>query len=66
MPPAVIGYLLLPTFKQEKPIGGFLEEAFWIFVAFKCIGAVQAAVIMAFPLIVRSMRLTADNVDANL
>ena len=60
VPPVVMGYLLLAGFAPRGPIGGFLESTFGISFAFSWRGAALAAGIMAFPLMVRSIRLSFD------
>lgn len=66
LPPVVTGYLLLLGFGRRGPIGGFLESAFGITLAFQWTGAALAAAIMAFPLMVRAMRLAIEAVDPRL
>ena len=66
LPPVVTGYLLLIAFGRAGPIGRFLYEVFGITLAFRWTGAVLAAVIMGFPLMVRAMRLAIEAVDAKL
>lgn len=66
LPPVVTGYLLLVTFGRRGPIGDFLEETFGIVVAFRWTGAALAAAIMAFPLLVRAIRLSLEAVDPKL
>lgn len=66
LPPVVTGYLLLLTFGRKGVIGGFLEESFGIILAFRWTGAVLAAAIMAFPLMVRAIRLAIEAVDPKL
>ena len=63
LPPVVTGYLLLLTFGRRGPVGEFLEQTFGIIVAFRWTGAVLAAAIMAFPLMVRAIRLSIEAVD---
>jgi molybdate transport system permease protein len=65
LPPVVTGYLLLMTFGTRGPIGGFLAE-FGIVFAFHWTGAALAAAIMAFPLMVRAMRLSIEAIDPRL
>lgn len=65
LPPVVTGYLLLLSFGAQGPIGGFLAQ-FGISVAFRWTGAVLAAAIMAFPLMVRAIRLGFEAVDPKL
>ncbi len=65
MPPVVTGYLLLLTFGTQGAVGGFLESI-GISFAFRWTGAALAAGVMAFPLMVRPMRLGIEAVDARL
>ena len=62
LPPVVTGYLLLLTFGTRGPVGGFLAE-FGIVFAFRWTGAALAAAVMAFPLMVRAIRLSIEAVD---
>lgn len=65
LPPVVTGYLLLLSFGTAGPIGGVLAE--WgIVFAFRWSGAALAAAIMAFPLMVRAIRLSIEAVDPKL
>ena len=66
MPPVVTGYLLLIVFGRNAAVGQFLENSIGLVLAFKWTGAVLAAAIMAFPLMVRSIRLAVENIDPNL
>jgi molybdate transport system permease protein len=66
LPPVVTGYLLLMTFGKRAPVGAFLYEHFGIVLAFRWTGAALAAAIMAFPLMVRAIRLAIENVDPKL
>ncbi|AUJ63586.1 molybdate ABC transporter permease [Aestuarium zhoushanense] len=66
LPPVVTGYLLLLTFGRRGPVGEFLEQTFGIIVAFRWTGAVLAAAMMAFPLMVRAIRLSIEAVDPKL
>lgn len=65
LPPVVTGYLLLLTFGTRGPVGGFLAE-FGIVFAFRWTGAALAAAVMAFPLMVRAIRLSIEAVDPKL
>lgn len=65
MPPVVTGYLLLLTFGTQGTIGGFLES-FGITFAFRWTGAALAAGVMAFPLMVRPIRLGIEAVDVKI
>lgn len=66
MPPVVTGYLLLLAFGRKGPVGAILEQAFGIVVAFRWTGAALAAAVMAFPLMVRAIRLALEAVDPRL
>lgn len=66
LPPVVMGYLLLITFGKKGIIGSFLYEYFGISFAFNWKGAVLASAVMAFPLLVRSIRLSIESVDIGL
>lgn len=65
LPPVVTGYLLLLTFGAQGWVGSTLRD--WgVVLAFRWTGAVLAAAIMAFPLMVRAIRLSIDAVDPKL
>ena len=66
LPPVVTGYLLLLTFGRKGPIGSVLDQWFGIVFAFRWTGAALAAGIMAFPLMVRAIRLAIEAVDPKL
>ena len=66
LPPVVTGYLLLVTFGRRGTIGQFLDEWFGIVLAFRWTGAALAAGVMAFPLMVRAIRLAIEAVDPKL
>ncbi|WP_300674903.1 molybdate ABC transporter permease subunit [Desulfoluna sp.] len=66
LPPVVIGYLLLVLLGRNGLIGGPLYEHLGITLAFTWKGAVLAAAVMAFPLLVRAVRLSLENVDPGL
>ncbi len=66
LPPVVTGYLLLLTFGRRGPVGAFLEQTFGIVLAFRWTGAALAAAVMAFPLMVRAIRLSIEAVDPRL
>ena len=63
LPPVVTGYLLLVVFGRNGPVGGILYDVFGITLAFRWTGAALAAAIMAFPLMVRAIRLGFEAVD---
>ncbi len=66
LPPVVTGYFLLILFSRTGLIGRFLDTYFGITVAFHWFGAVLAASIMSFPLMVRAFRLGFESVDPKL
>jgi molybdate transport system permease protein len=65
LPPVVTGYLLLLTLGPTAPIGSVLESL-GLGVAFRWTGAALAAAVMAFPLMVRAIRLSIEAVDPKL
>jgi molybdate transport system permease protein len=66
LPPVVVGYLLLLLFGVRGPIGSWLNEMFGLRLVFTTAGAVLAAAVMAFPLMVRAIRLSLEAVDQGL
>jgi molybdate transport system permease protein len=62
LPPVATGYLLLVLFGRAGPIGGLLAHA-GIVLAFRWTGAALAAAVMAFPLMVRPMRLAMEAIE---
>ncbi len=66
LPPVATGYLLLILFGRRGPVGSMLDDYFGIVLAFRWTGAVLAAAVMAFPLMVRAIRLAIEAVDPKL
>jgi len=66
LPPVVIGYLLLVGFGRRGFLGALLYEHLGITLAFNWKGAALAAAVMAFPLLVRAVRLSLEAVDPGL
>ncbi len=66
LPPVAIGYLLLVLFGRNGPVGAWLRDWFDINLVFSWRGAALAAAVMAFPLLVRSIRLSMEAVDRRL
>lgn len=64
LPPVVTGYGLLLLFGRNGAIGAFLADTFGIVFAFRWTGAALASAVMAFPLMVRAIRLAMEAVDA--
>ena len=66
LPPVVIGYGLLVLFGRGGFIGGWLYDVFGVTLVFTWKAAALAAAVMAFPLMVRAMRLSLEAVDRGL
>jgi molybdate transport system permease protein len=66
LPPVVVGYLLLVVFGARGPLGGWLERTLGIELIFTRNGAALATAVMTFPLMVRAMRISLENVDRGL
>ncbi|MEM9359416.1 MAG: molybdate ABC transporter permease subunit [Pseudomonadota bacterium] len=66
LPAVVIGYLLLLVFGVRGPAGSFLNDVFGVRLVFTSAGAVLAAAVMSFPLMVRAMRLSLEAIDPGL
>jgi molybdate transport system permease protein len=66
LPPVVTGYLLLLAFGRRGVVGQILDQWFGIVLAFRWTGAALAAAVMAFPLMVRAIRLAVEAVDPRL
>ena len=66
LPPVVTGYLLLLTFGRRGFIGAPLAEHLGIVFSFRWTGAALACGVMAFPLLVRAVRLSFEAVDRRL
>jgi molybdate transport system permease protein len=66
LPPVVTGYLLLILFSPRGPIGDLLSEWFGVRIVFTWIGAMLAAAVVSFPLMVRAIRLAFQQTDPRL
>lgn len=66
LPPVVTGYLLLVLLGCNGVIGAALYKYLGIVLAFNWKGAVLAAAVMSFPLLVRAVRLSLESVDQGL
>ena len=66
LPPVVIGYFLLVIFGHRGIVGAWLYNTLGISFAFNWKGAALAAAVMAFPLLVRAVRLSLEGVDRGL
>ena len=66
LPPVVTGYVLLLLFGRQGPLGQMLEACCGIVLSFRWTGAALAAAIMAFPLMVRTIRVSFEQGDGRL
>lgn len=66
LPPTVMGYYLLVVVGRRGWLGHWLAERFGIQLIFTWQGAVLAATVVAFPLILRSARTAFESVDPQL
>ena len=66
LPPVAVGYALLIVFGTRAPVGAWLRAHLGIELAFTTAGAALATAVMTFPLMVRAIRLSLDNVDPGL
>ena len=66
LPPVVVGYLLLIGLGRRGLIGQYLYEWFGFSFAFSWRGAALASAVIAFPLMVRAIRLALESVDPRL
>jgi molybdate transport system permease protein len=66
LPPVMVGYLLLLLFGARGPIGSWLERSLGVELVFTRNGAALATAVMSFPLMVRAMRISLENVDRGL
>ena len=66
LPPVVTGYLLLISLGRKAPLGAFLEDHFGIVFSFRWTGAALACGVMAFPLLVRAIRLSIEAIARRL
>jgi molybdate transport system permease protein len=66
LPPVVVGYLLLLLLGTRGPVGGWLDRHFDVQLVFSTFGAAIATAVMSFPLMVRAIRISLENVDTGL
>jgi molybdate transport system permease protein len=66
MPPVLTGFVLLLLLGRRGAIGYWLDHWFGFTFAFRWTGAVVAAAIMAFPLFVRSIRLSIEAIPREI
>lgn len=66
LPPVAVGYLLLLLLGRNGIVGAWLAETFGLTFVFSWRGAAVAAAVMAFPLLVRAIRLSLETMDRGL
>lgn len=66
LPPVVVGYLLLVALGRQGAIGQWLYTTLGVSLPFTWQGAAVASGVMAFPLLVRALRLSLEAVDPKL
>ncbi|HHF7248711.1 TPA: molybdate ABC transporter permease subunit [Haemophilus influenzae] len=66
LPPVVIGYLLLVAMGRNGFIGKYLYQWFGLSFGFSWKGAVFSSAVVAFPLVIRAIRLSLENIDIKL
>jgi molybdate transport system permease protein len=63
LPPVTTGYILLIVFGANGWLGGLFYDWFGIKIAFSFPAAIIAAIVVSFPLVTRSIRLSIELVD---
>ena len=66
LPPVAVGYVLLVLLGRRGPIGGWLYDMFGVTLIFTWQGAALASAVMAFPLMVRAIRLSLELIDRRM
>ncbi|WP_353982097.1 molybdate ABC transporter permease subunit [Salinicola endophyticus] len=66
LPPVVVGYLLLLALGRQGWLGHWLQATLGVTLPFTWQGAAVAGGVMAFPLLVRAVRLSLEAVDPKL
>jgi len=66
LPPVAVGFVLLLLLGTHGVLGGWLKAHFGVELPFTTAGAALATAVMSFPLMVRAIRLSLDNVDRGL
>lgn len=66
MPPVATGLILLKLFGRRGPIGGWLHDRLAVDIVFTWKAVVISLAVMAFPLLVRSIRTAFDEVPQAL
>jgi len=63
LPPVAVGYLLLVSMGHHGLIGAWLFNTFGVSFAFNWKGAALASAVISFPLLVRAIRLSIEQID---
>lgn len=66
LPPTVLGYYLLVVLGKHGWLGGWLHEVFGVNLIFTWQGAVVAASVVSFPLVLKAARAAFEAVDPQL
>lgn len=66
LPPTVLGYYLIVVIGRNGALGQWLEDRLGISLIFTWQGAVVAAAVVSFPLILKAARAAFEGVDRNL
>lgn len=66
VPPVIVGFTLLVLFGRQGAIGSILYDWFGFSFAFDWKGAALASGVMAFPLMVRAIRLSIEAIDQRI
>lgn len=66
LPPVVVGYALLVFLGRKGIVGAWLYDTLGVTFAFNWKGAALASAVMSFPLMVRAIRLSLENVDQGI
>jgi len=65
LPPVVTGYILLLAVNRNSRLGGLVFELFGIEIAFALPGAVLAAAVVSFPLVLRPVKVSMEAIDTH-
>ena len=66
LPPVVVGFVLLLIFGTRGVVGAWLDRVLDVHLVFTRNGAALATAVMSFPLMVRTIRISLENVDRGL
>jgi molybdate transport system permease protein len=66
LPPSVVGYFLLLSLGKDSLLGGWLDSWFGVRLVFSFWGAVIAAAVVAFPMMVKGAEASFARVDKEL